>query len=173
MKPDPIYAAIDAHLRLDKFWCDLSEKLDLAEYKAQKKHGARPCTLVAWRDWLTSGSGIDKARKDFLAQGLDPNMINKEYRDAKRRERAAERAERAWDRRTGIAPLRRECDRAIEAERRAAVRMAKTRPTTPAGVAKMLAFLKADIKDGETHWHEIAFDTLVATLKTWGKAVRI
>jgi hypothetical protein len=78
-----------------------------------------------------------------------------------------ERAEKAWDRRAGIAVQRRECDRAINAESDATMRLAKTRPTTPAGAAVMLEYLKTDAKPGEMEWHSVAFDTIIATISTW------
>jgi hypothetical protein len=69
----------------------------------------------------------------------------KEYCAAKERERAGERAEKAWDRRAGLAAQRRECDRAIDAERAAHERMATTRPTTPAGAAAKRAAIVAPL----------------------------
>jgi hypothetical protein len=126
MKADPIFAAISERRKLEKIWCDLYHKLDVAEYKAGKKYGRRP------------GS--------------------------------SERADKAWDRRVGIAAQRQECDRAIKAEHRAGVRFATTKPTTPAGAAAMLVYLKADVKGGAIDWHEMAFTTLIATLKAWGQS---
>jgi hypothetical protein len=83
---------------------------------------------------------------------------------------SSERAAKAWDRRIGIVAQRRECDRAIEAEHRAGLRFARTKPTTPAGVAAMLAYLHTDVKAGAIDWHPIAFATIIATLKSWGEA---
>jgi DnaJ-domain-containing protein 1 len=125
-KADPIFAAIEQREKLQKIWCDLCHKLDLAEYKASKTYGGRPDS--------------------------------------------DERAAKAWDRRVGIAAQRRECDRAIEAEHRAGVRFARTKPTTPAGAGAMLAYLHTDVKGGAIDWHPIAFATIIATLKSWGKA---
>jgi hypothetical protein len=168
---DPIFAAIAERQKLEKIWSVLYHKLDVAEGRADKKHGRRPWGLIKWRKYgAIGGSEIDKAREAFLEEGFKPKMINTEYRDAKARERAAQRAQKAWDRRVGIAAQRRECDRAMEAESRASVRMAKTRPTTPAGAAAMLEYVKAGMKDGEIDWHDIALATLVTTLRAWGKA---
>lgn len=170
MKSDPIVAAIAEHQKLEKIWGRLGHKLELAKDRASKKYGRRPWSLIAWRKYSAiGGDEIDKARKEFLAAGLKPKMINKEYRDAKARERAGERAEKAWDRRAGIAAQRRKFERANEAEQRAAERMAKTKPTTPAGAAAMLAYVKTDMEGGDIDWHDTAIATLVATLKAWGK----
>jgi len=78
-----------------------------------------------------------------------------------------ERAEKAWDRRAGIAVQRRECDRALNAESDATMRMAKTRPTTPAAAAAMLEYVKTDAMIGEMEWHSVAFDTIIAAISTW------
>jgi hypothetical protein len=173
MKSDPIFAAIAEHHRLEKIWCDHCHKLDVAQYKARKKYGQRPWSLIAWRNYSAIGGGeIDNARKEFLQGGVNRNLINKEYRDAKARERAAERAGKAWDRRTSTAQCHELVERATAAKRRADDRMAKTRPTTPAGAAVMLAYLRSDMKDGKVFWHDIALATLVSTLKAWGKGGR-
>ena len=117
MKSDPIFAAIAEHHRLEKIWCDHCHKLDVAQYKARKKYGQRPWSLIAWRNYSAIGGGeIDNARKEFLQGGVNRNLINKEYRDAKARERAAERAGKAWDRRTGTAAQCRELERATAAQ---------------------------------------------------------
>jgi hypothetical protein len=177
MKPDPIFTAIKEARALLMAWSRMYGALDLAEYRARKKHGQRPWSLIAWRNYSAiGGREIDRAYDEFLrskflrVHGIDRKRIKKEYIDAKARERAAERAQRAWDRRAGIAIKRRECDQASEAARRADMRMAKMRPTTPVGAAAMLAYLKEDIKGGENNWHNVAFDTLIATLTAWGKS---
>lgn len=170
---DPIYAAIAERRKREKIWGDLSSRLEVAVNKANKKHGHRPWSLIRWRKYgAIGGDEIDRARREFLDEGSNPKMINEEYRDAKARERAGERAEKAWDRRVGIAAQRRECDRAIAADNVVTKQMAKTRPTTPAGAAAMLAYLKKDAESGEMSWHETAFDTLIATLNVWGKAAQ-
>ena len=60
-------------------------------------------------------------------------QIEKEYLDAKERLAAAECAGAEWDQRAGIASLREQVESADSAERRAAMRLARTKPTTPAG----------------------------------------
>ena len=134
---DPIFAAIEQAQKLEKLWGDLNSKLDVAQSKAEKKHGRRPLALIAWRKYGAIG-------------GL-----------------AGERAEKAWDRRAGMAVHRREYDLALNAERDATIRMSKTRPTTPAGAAAMLEYVKTEAEIGEMEWHEVAFATLIATLATW------
>jgi hypothetical protein len=140
MKTDPIFAAIQKHRKLIKEGNRLQDAVEEAENKAKKKHGHRPSSLIAWRNYSAiGGREIDDRRKEFLRlPGIDPKKIEKEYRDAKARERAAERAGRAWDKRAGIASLRQQYERTIRAERAAGMSMAKTKPRTPAGVAALV-----------------------------------
>lgn len=170
---DPIHALIAEHKRLVTAWSHMYDVADRAEWRAKKKHGNRPWSLIAWRCYSAiGGREIEGARERFLQEKVAPRkVIQKEYLDAKARERAGERAEIAWDRRAGMMPLRRKLEQAFKAERGAALRMVKTRPTTPAGAAALLAYTKDDAKGGEINWHGIAMDTLIQTLKAWGRAV--
>jgi hypothetical protein len=63
-----------------------------------------------------------------------------------------------------------EVARAIEAEERAAWRLAKTKPTTVAGASALLNYIVDEpavgmFELGETSWHETAFRTVAAALK--------
>ena len=81
------------------------------------------------------------------APGADPKKVEAEYEAAKAREIAGERAGGEWDKRAGVTKLRRENFRDLRAERRAAVRVAKTKPTTAAGVAALITYILNDIDD--------------------------
>lgn len=167
-KPDPIFEAMKAAKAAMKHWNRLYDGLQRSEWKARKTHGNRPWSLIAWRKYGAIGGGeIERARAEFLAEGLSRKLVLKEYQDAKARERKGERAERAWDRRAGITAQRRECDRASALDNRLHMTMAATKPTTPAGAAALLTYLRDDMQGGETEWHEIALDTIIATLPTW------
>ncbi len=97
--------------------------------------------------------------------GIDPKKIEKEYRDAKARLRAAERAGRAWDKRAGIASLRRQYERTYRAEIAASVRMAKTKPSTPAGAGLLVAYtLEDDMEIGSAQWQWTALATAASAL---------
>ena len=168
---DPIFAAIEKHRKLFKAWDALYDALERAETKAKKKYGRRPWSLVAWRNYSAiGGSEIEDRREEFLKlPGIDPKKIEKEYLAAKARERAGERAERAWDKRAGLAAQRLELDRVMSAARHAAIRMAQIRPHTPAGAAALLTYAKADMEGDGIDWHEIALNTAINTLASWGK----
>jgi hypothetical protein len=165
MRDDPIFAAIKKHRQLEREWMRLSEALERTENKAEKKHGRRPWSLIAWRNYgAIGGQGIDDRREEFLKlPGIDPKKIEKEYRAAKARERAAMRAERAWDKRAGTAEQRRQLEHALARTKAHAIRMAKMKPRTPAGAGALVAYVRTDA-DTEIEWHMIALDTVAAAL---------
>jgi hypothetical protein len=77
---DPIFVAIQKHQKLLKEWIRLYEVLGKAENKAKKKHGRRPSSLIAWRNYSAiGGHEIDDRREEFLRlPGIDPKRIEKE-----------------------------------------------------------------------------------------------
>jgi hypothetical protein len=146
---DPAFALIDAHKARTKEWLRLYATLDVAQFQAEETHGRRPSELIAWRDYSAIGEyGIDNCRKELLRQpAADRKQISKEYLDAKARLTAAERAGVEWDHRVGIAPWREQYERANAAERRAAMRMARTKPRTLAGAAALVAYTRRDLME--------------------------
>jgi hypothetical protein len=103
----------------------------------------------------------------FLFQpGADAQCIEREYRDARARKAAAERAGRKWDKQTGVAPLRQEFERTCAAEAAAGMRMAKTKPRSPAGAGALVAYARADIEIGTgPEWQLPALATAAAALE--------
>ena len=166
---DPIYAAIEQHRKLIAESDRLYDELQKAEYVAEKKHGRRPSSLIAWRSYSAIGaSEIDDRREEFLRQpGADRKQVEREYGDAKDRARAAVRAGLEWDKRAGIAPLRQLYERTRRAETAAGICMANTKPTTLAGAAALVDYVRHDIEIGEgPEWHKIALATTAATLSS-------
>jgi hypothetical protein len=159
-------ALIAAHKARTKESNRLYGKLDEAEFEAKKTHGLRPWPLIAWRNYKAIGGyEIDRCFGEFLSQpGADRKQVRKEYLDAKAREAAAERAGVEWDHRVGIAPLREQYERANAAEHRAAMRMARTKPTTLADAAALIAYTRRDIMEGEVGWQMVALKTVAAAL---------
>jgi len=167
--PDPIYAAIEQHRKLIAESDRLYDELQKAEYVAEKKHGRRPSSLIAWRSYSAIGaSEIDDRREEFLRQpGADRKQVEREYRYAKDRARAAVRAGLEWDKRAGIAPLRQLYERTRRAETAAGICMANTKPTTLAGAAVLVDYVRHDIEIEEgPEWHKIALATTAATLSS-------
>jgi hypothetical protein len=164
---DPIFAAIEHHLKSAAAWTEINSTLDIAECEAAKKHGLRPYELITWRDYLIGGSEIDQRRDALLCQpGTDRKQIEREYLDAKERERALIKAGIEWDNLTGIAPLREQAERATDADDTAAMTMARTSPRTPAGAGALIAYILKDAINGGPEWHEIALATTAAALQS-------
>ncbi len=171
VQPDPIFVAIADHRALFRKAGRLWDALDRAEHDAEAVHGKRPWCQIGWREFSSIGdSEIDERLKWFKNgwrwKGADPAEIEAEYHDAKRRLREALKAGEEWDKRVGIAPLRKEYERASAAQRKAASQLAKTKPTTAAGAGALIAYVNRDI--GEDHccsWHGGALKNAAATLK--------
>jgi len=141
---DPIFAIIDKHRAAFSAYDDVTLRLDEAEGEIE----GRPYALIEWRKYNAIGaSEIDSARDEFLAEGLDPTIISKEYRAARARYRAQLKAESAWYERHGIAPLRRERNRLERQESDAQWNFISTKPLTLAGLAAMLCYIR-EMRDG-------------------------
>jgi hypothetical protein len=151
----------------------LCDKLVAAEEEAAKTFRRRPWPLIDWRNYSAIGEHeIDRAREEFLMQpGADPEQIEKEYQDARRREAAAEYECIAWEQLTGVAPLREQFERAQSAEDRAASRMAHTKPTTTAGIGALITYIWNEAKDdlNSWDWSTIALKTAVVSLAQMNK----
>jgi hypothetical protein len=160
---DPIFAAIETHKRMVQESFELSVALDEAEGDAAETYGNRPIALVQWRNYLIGDSEIDRRREALLATGDNPEIVEKEYLEAKADFEAKVRAEDDWDERTGLAPLRAALECAYDADDEAAMRLARTKPTTPAGAGALIQYVCRD-DVGEADWHEVALNTVAEAL---------
>ena len=157
--PDPIFAAIVEHKSLWEKWSLLEEEINNIEEAESEKSRDRPVELIAWRSYSSIGDyEIDRAREEFLRQpNADHEQIEKEYQDAKARLKAVEREAIAWDYRMGIGPLRKQCEQLWRAWEREGKKLARTRPTTPAGAGALIAYIRSVIIDTRD-WGEWAMD---------------
>ena len=76
---------------------------------------------------------------------------------------------REWPGETTVTPFYVRCNRAGRAERKAALRMARTKPTTPAGAAALIAHIRHEIEAGSGRenwedWVPTALKTVAAAL---------
>jgi hypothetical protein len=172
--PDPIFARIATHKKLTAEWQRLYDQLDEAELDAAQEHGRRPIELIHWRDYHIGASEIDTRRAQLLEAGeIDPATIEQEYLDAKARYQAKVAAGLAWDKNTGLEASRKDVDRRSAAEWRYAKRLARTMPTSAAGVAALIQYvLDSDLVDDKSYWHMTALRTAVAALNSIGAAVQ-
>jgi len=169
--PDPIFAAIEKHRQI---WAEhgaVYNQIDQAEWKIREgkidKH--RPYGLVAWRNYShIGGSEIDRVREEFLEQAVaDRETIEREYREKKAEHRAALRAEREWDRRNGLAPLRVRLNRLGRAGRTAEQALSEIAPTSVAGAAALVDYVRRDIEDfaDDDRWYVAALANVAEGLK--------
>lgn len=152
-KADPILAAISDHRRLKKEWDSVCAELDEAEGRVEKEE-TRPFAFIAWRNYSAiGGSEIRRARDEFLRDRVaSPKQIEREYKDAKARERATHQAQRDWYKRNGLADLKAQVRRASHAERNALMALTSIRPTTSAGAGALIAYIRLDMEIGEHPW---------------------
>jgi hypothetical protein len=159
--PDPILAMIENHKSLQATWRHLYDQLDEAESDAAEVHGRRPIGLIHWRNYHIGGSEIDDRRESLLQEAEIPAAtIEQEYLDAKARYQAQMVAGLALDERSQLAEKRKEVDRAMTAWRRFARRLAKAKPTTPAGAAALIqCLLDEELTTDDGYWHMAALNT--------------
>jgi hypothetical protein len=170
---DPILAMIAVHKKLRAEWQEISDQLDEAEFDAAEEPGHRPAALIHWRNYHIGASEIDVRRETLLEAGeIDPAIIEQEYLDAKERYQVQVAAGPAWDELTGLSALRKDADRGFAAEWRHVKRLARTKPTTPAGTAALIQYvLDDDFSDDESYWHMTALRSAVAALNSMSAAV--
>jgi hypothetical protein len=109
--PREALALIERCRKRDRRWDVLYNKIDSAEEAARDEFGLRPIALIAWRNYSAIGcSEIERARDEFIRDGIDEKVVQAEYRSAKRRYREAVRAGDDWDRKVGLTDLRKEYD---------------------------------------------------------------
>jgi len=163
-EPDPIFALIAEHKALEKEWLRLVNELENAELEAAKTHGRRPADYIEWYPYFAADEDeIDFYRQRFLDEpGANAKRIEAEYNDAKTRLAAAWRAGPEWDQRAGIAPLRKRHERASDAEQKAVMRVARTKPTTLAGEVALINYARRDISGAA--WQIVALKTAVDAL---------
>jgi hypothetical protein len=71
-----------------------------------------------------------------------------------------------WDHRAGLASLREQVESADSAERKAAMRLARTKPTTPAGAGALIAYVlqRERMYGGFEGWEIRALKTVAGAL---------
>ena len=110
-EPEPVFAVLAEYVRCRDAYFSASARLDEAEGQTTER---RPIPLIAWRNYSHIGcSEIDRVREEFLAApDADAEQIEREYREAKATERAAQQAEEDWYVRNGLAELKAESGKA-------------------------------------------------------------
>jgi hypothetical protein len=166
---DPIFAALAGFKAREKEYRHISDKLEAAAFNAVETHGKRPLDWILWRNcdafWE---SMVDRRREEFLSEpGADREQIETEYEDAKARLAAAGKAAAEWDRRAGIASLRKQCAAANRAAQKAGMRMARTEATTPGGAAAMINYARREYACDELA--AVAFRTVARALAMMSK----
>lgn len=139
---DTTTARINRIRALQKQSLALWDAKDHAENLAKSTHGKRPFPLIAWRHYSAIGDGeIDRARDEFLMRGVDPNIVEREYRDAKRRykERRAEASR--WDKTTGVDTLSKQAASNLKEQRKLLASFVSDPPRSAAAASSLILFV--------------------------------
>ncbi|MBM3642674.1 MAG: hypothetical protein FJX15_15540, partial [Alphaproteobacteria bacterium] len=146
---DPFLSTLKEFESLERAYNRAATKLEEAESEAAERLGQdRPLELITWRNFFIGGSEIETRRQALLLeQGNDPEKIEAEYIDAKRRERDAIRAGQQWDKLAGIAELRFSASDQLKRLTDLIGSLASTKPTTAQGAAAAARFLNRDLRD--------------------------
>ncbi|OKO73192.1 hypothetical protein AC630_29090, partial [Bradyrhizobium sp. AS23.2] len=117
----------------------VSIELDDAHEAAFTAHGHRPAALIPWRNYSAiGGSEIEAMRERLLTAGDDTQVVEKEYKSARKRYRAAVQAGREWDKRAGLeAPAQ----RADDARNEFATSQKALKASSPATLEEALSLL--------------------------------
>ncbi len=174
---DPIVALIDEHRALLAALYRATDDLDNASREARRARvcGSRHGGLIAWRNCSAiGGDEIETARDRFLRERVAaPEQIEREYQDAKAREKAAHLEDQAWDLRAGVAGLRKKQEEAGRALKKSERLLARSKPTTIAGTAALLKYALLDLRDDMPDgWVGPALKTVCAKLGEFAAGAR-
>jgi hypothetical protein len=145
----------------DRRWDALYSKIDSAEEAARDEFGLRPIALIAWRNYSAIGcSEIERARDEFIRDGIDEKVVQAEYRAAKKRYRDVLRAGDDWDRKVGLTDLRKEYDDNRCETRAAWKALGKVPVTSTKDAVAIIGFLRERMrkfKELSDDWEVAAF----------------
>jgi hypothetical protein len=120
---------------------------------AAGQYGREPLGLIAWRNYShIGGSEIGEARQRFLTEGEDPKIIEREYRDAKKRYREALKAAKDWEKRAGLSALAEASDQAGSEMRAAEKALGAVELLSVADAAALVDLVHTNLEQ----FHELA-----------------
>ena len=156
--------AVKRYRKASKMFDRCSLKLTDAIEAAEQKHGHQPLPAIRWRNYYIGGGEIDRTRGFFLAAGEDRATIEGEYRDAKKRYRAAVKAAKDWEKRVGVEGLSELLERARTELHDAQKALGAVQPEFVTDAAAILDVVRANAEEfGETAEWEIAVMTKAST----------
>lgn len=158
---DPAFKAAEHFRQASAAWFDAATELDAAEGKLFPN--TRPCPLVSWRTYgAIGGREIDDARAEFLGDPtLNKKLIDREYKQTKRKERQLIRAGADWDRANGLSGLRARVQAAAQEMKDSGSALAVAEPKTAVGCAALVSVIRAELElDGESEQAKLLLATV-------------
>jgi len=117
------------------------------------------------------GDEIERARVEFLRDRVaKPSLIEREYADAKKRYRAIERAQAAWDRKAGLSEKRKQFEKNKPELRTADRALGKVKLSGMADALALLDFLHdraTELEELSETWEIDAFLNATDFFKRW------
>jgi hypothetical protein len=112
---DTTFDRIRQHKVLSEQLLSLWEAEELAVEAAEQTHGNQPSELISWRNYSAIGGfEIERVREEFISLGIPTDVVEREYRDAKRRYEKQIAKRREWAKKTGVDRINQKCKALLE-----------------------------------------------------------
>jgi hypothetical protein len=101
-----VVKAIERYRLAESAFNEIYDELHGARFAASGAHGDRPSALIAWRNYSHIGGGeIEMMRDRLLEKGESAQIVEREYKAAKKRYRDIIQAGEDWDRKARLQKL--------------------------------------------------------------------
>jgi hypothetical protein len=143
----------------------LSEAEDQIARAAKHIHGAQPVPLIRWREYShIGGAEIERARDEFLADGIPAEVIEKEYQDAKLRYEEIKSECRRWEKAVGIYMINQQIETIVKERREILQSFVDKPPVTKKAASELISYI-LDVYDG-IEFDELACGCLASVAKS-------
>jgi hypothetical protein len=162
---DTTFDRIRQHKVLREQLLSLWEAEDLAVAAAEQTHGDRPFSLISWRNYSAiGGSEIERVRDEFIMLGIPPDLVEREYLDAKRRYQKQKAKRREWAKKAGVHEINQKWKAVLEEQNNVMQSLIDQPPVTPKA-ASALIFYILEFYDG-CEFDELACSCLEAIARS-------
>ena len=150
-----VIQAVERYRLAESIFEGIYDELEEAKFAASGTHGHRPSALIAWRNYSAIGGGeIEMMRDRLLEEGENAQVVEREYKAAKKQYREIIQAGKDWDRKAGLQKLTQreeEARRELSGSRKA---LGALTPTSLEEAAALIDLVQKDVEkfDGIEDW---------------------
>ncbi len=120
------------HKGLREQLLSLWEAEESAVAAAEQTHGDQPFSLISWRNYSAiGGSEIERVRDEFIMLGIPPDVVEREYLDAKRRYQKQKSKRRQWAKKAGVHEINQKWKAVLEEQNNVMQSFIDQPPVTP------------------------------------------